>query len=218
MNDFPLPPLMNPIFRISPILLVAGLLSCERQAPDDASHAPGETPAGESITIEASPADLAARVTAKAFAALSGRLAAAIAEDGHPGAIDVCSIEASDILDGVARARGLEVRRVTDRPRNPANQADETDLEVMEMIRGMLAQGEDPVPHVTTEASVTTVRLPIRIAMPLCLTCHGDPATDIAPDTLAAIGSRYPLDRATGYREGDLRGLWRVTIPTPTQP
>ncbi len=49
---------------------------------------------------------------------------------------------------------------------------------------------------------------------PLCLQCHGTPNQDIAPETLAAIQKLYPGDKATGFKLGDLRGLWRVTFLT----
>ena len=47
---------------------------------------------------------------------------------------------------------------------------------------------------------------------PPCLQCHGTPNQDIAPETLAAIQKLYPDDKATGFKLGDLRGLWRVTF------
>lgn len=170
----------------------------------------GKPDVEESKATHEPPEQLAQQWTAEAFAALSGRLMEAINTDGHAAAIHVCAMEAGDLLDGVAEVHGASIRRVTDRPRNPANQADARDLEVMEMIRAMLADGESPEPVVDENV----VRLPIRVAMPLCLTCHGDPQSDIASETLVAIRERYPNDMATGYREGDLRGLWRVEIPT----
>jgi len=167
----------------------------------------------EDVGVEAD-VSLAQEWTGEAFAALSGRLLEAISTDGHVAAIGICSMEAKDLLDGVADAQGVLIRRVTDRPRNPANQADARDLEVMELMGIMLGQGSVPEPVVDGRV----VRLPIRIAMPLCLTCHGDPSAEIAVDTLAAIRERYPNDTATGYREGDLRGLWRVEMPERSSP
>jgi len=176
------------------------IASCERQATTKAEPEAGEP-------LEA----LAREWTAEAFAALSGRLLQVINEEGHPAAINVCAVEADALLGGVADARGVVIRRVTDRPRNPANQADARGLEVMEMIRAMSGRGETPVAIVDEQV----VWLPIRVPMPLCLSCHGEPDADIAPDTLAAIQVHYPMDRATGYGEGDLRGLWRVEFSNP---
>lgn len=231
-------------FCLTPIACLLALASCgnpeaeEAKAPPEAaidqlpgSRGEGKASGGVSMSGEANekakvrpsvgnpsavqtPQQLAQQWTAEAFAALSGRLMEAIKTDGHPAAIHVCAMEAGDLLDGVAEAHGASIRRVTDRPRNPANRADARDLEVMEMIRAMIADGDTPKPV----ADENVVRMPIRVAMPLCLTCHGDPQRDIAPETLAAIRKRYPDDMATGYREGDLRGLWRVEMPNPPSP
>jgi len=186
--------------------LFLALTSCSRPRPDAKTV---ETES-EIKTQAAKPAEILAQEwTAEAFATLSGRLMEVITADGLAAAINVCSQEAEDLLDGVANKHGVIIRRVTERPRNPDNQADMRDLEVMEHYRERIAQGVPLDPHVRE----TTVRLPLRIAMPLCLGCHGSQETDIAPDTLQAILALYPQDMATGYKEGELRGLWRVDFP-----
>jgi hypothetical protein len=42
--------------------------------------------------------------------------------------------------------------------------------------------------------------------------CHGD-ATRVSAATRAALQAAYPHDRATGYREGQIRGA--ITIKRP---
>ena len=42
----------------------------------------------------------------------------------------------------------------------------------------------------------------------LCLQCHG---TAIAPELAEKLSELYPEDKATGYREGDMRGAFVVT-------
>ena len=118
---------------------------------------------------------MAEKLTGEAFAALSGRLMAAISSEGHVAAIGICSMEAAGLLDGVAESHGVTIRRVTDHPRNPENRADAIDHAVMEMMRTM-------------------------------------------PETLAASRDRSPDAWATGYRQGDLRGLWRVEFLKTTKP
>ncbi|MCB1147042.1 MAG: hypothetical protein KDK38_09595, partial [Leptospiraceae bacterium] len=49
------------------------------------------------------------------------------------------------------------------------------------------------------------VHMPIKIASPLRLACHGTSA-EIQAETKAALAKAYPNDRATGYALGDLRG------------
>jgi hypothetical protein len=46
---------------------------------------------------------------------------------------------------------------------------------------------------------------------PLCLTCHG-PVENIPEKLRSALAAYYPDDRATGYNNGDFRGVVRVTI------
>jgi hypothetical protein len=67
----------------------------------------------------------------------------------------------------------------------------------------------------TPAGPVARVLKPIAIE-PLCLSCHGDPAS-MKDDVKAALKQRYPADKATGYQIGDLRGaLWaEVPIAAP---
>jgi hypothetical protein len=46
----------------------------------------------------------------------------------------------------------------------------------------------------------------------MCLQCHGNPASDIKPLTLAQIDKLYPNDLATGYSENQVRGIWSITF------
>ena len=42
----------------------------------------------------------------------------------------------------------------------------------------------------------------------VCLGCHG---TDLSPDVSRILADLYPVDRATGYSEGDIRGAFVTT-------
>jgi len=43
-----------------------------------------------------------------------------------------------------------------------------------------------------------------------CLNCHGEA---IKPEVAAALREHYPADRATGYREGQIRGAVSIKRP-----
>jgi hypothetical protein len=49
---------------------------------------------------------------------------------------------------------------------------------------------------------------PIYLQAP-CLVCHGEA---VAPETKKALAAKYPNDQATGYKEGDFRGLFWVEL------
>lgn len=181
-----------------PLLLLAG---CGEETTD--RHVPRE----EAVAT-------ARDAAAAAFQALSAELGRAIADGGTVAAIPICSDKAGGLLEGVAGEHGLAMLRVSDRPRNPAHAAAPADIKAMESFRAALAGGGPPEPAVERmDDGSTAVRLPIVLDRPLCLQCHGA-ETDIAPATREAIAARYPEDRATGYKLGDLRGIWRVTVPS----
>jgi hypothetical protein len=45
-----------------------------------------------------------------------------------------------------------------------------------------------------------------------CLTCHGEVGVDVTKKSDSIIESYYPKDLATGFKEGDLRGIWSITF------
>ena len=42
----------------------------------------------------------------------------------------------------------------------------------------------------------------------VCLVCHG---TELSPEVSQVLADLYPMDQATGYSEGDIRGAFVVT-------
>jgi hypothetical protein len=155
------------------------------------------------------------KIIAEAFAKLSGALGEAIAKGGPASALSVCSEKAPQIAKEVGTAHGVTLRRATHKPRNPKNAADEVEQVALKAFMAAVAKKEAPKPQVITTADGSRAFLaPIMLGNPLCLQCHGTPAQDIAPETLAAIQKLYPDDKATGFKLGDLRGVWRVNFPT----
>ncbi|MCC6781707.1 MAG: DUF3365 domain-containing protein [Planctomycetes bacterium] len=136
--------------------------------------------------------------------ALRSELENAIAAQGPIGAIAVCGERAQAIADGLARD-GMRVRRISDRPRNPANAADARELQMLESWRGTPAERRAGLGEARTRDGTSRLYLPISIPDALCLTCHG-PVEAMAPELREKLAARYPADRATGYALGDLRG------------
>lgn len=156
-------------------------------------------------------------ITAEAFALLSKNLAEAIAKDGVPGAIGFCSEKALPLTSSVGADSGATLRRVSHKARNPKNNADAAELEILTAYRETMNAGKPPEPQLRKQADGTeTYFAPIVLANPLCLKCHGAPGKDIDADTLAALRKLYPQDEATGFQLGELRGMWRVDFrPAP---
>jgi hypothetical protein len=162
--------------------------------------------------------EIARAAAQEAFQALSAELAKAMADGGPVSAIPVCSNKAGSIIQQVASKRKLEMIRLSDKPRNVAQQAQGTDLEAIEAFRNALKNGGVMKPQMESLADGSVVvRAPIVISAPLCLQCHGG-ESDIAPATRKAILGIYPADKATGYQLNDLRGIWRIKVPAGSTP
>ncbi len=188
---------------ITSILLLNG--ACDRVSSD-----PPE--AVESVAkSELERASVIGAAAAKTLTeSLGGQLKAAMADGGPVAAIGVCQQVALPLTAAAGNSvDGVTLRRVTLKPRNPANQPDATDAAVLEAMQAQ------PAPEVAIRRVGETIRYyqPLAIAE-VCLKCHGDPAT--FPKELAAIlAEKYPHDAATGYALGDLRGAIRVDIEAP---
>jgi hypothetical protein len=143
---------------------------------------------------------------------LSARLTAAMAEGGPEAAIAVCAADALRLTDSIASASpATAMKRTSLRTRSPHNAPDAAERAALEWFEARDSARERPTSLIERHGSDYRYYLPLRVAAP-CVNCHG-PRESLAAGTRAALEARYPADKATGYREGDLRGVIRVTVP-----
>lgn len=127
---------------------------------------------------------------------------------GPEYAVEYCSEKAIPLSDSISMLHNCRIQRISDKPRNPLNQPSATDMQVLNRMK-MPGQAKA---ELMSEAGSIVYYKPIKIGMPACLNCHGSNA-HINPKTKDAIKQKYPADKATGYKEGDFRGLWKITFP-----
>jgi len=132
----------------------------------------------------------------------------AMKSGGPVNAVSFCNVHAIPLTDSLAGKYNCVIQRVTDKYRNPVNILSESDLEIWEKI----SSSNTINPVLISENGQIVYYKPIKIAMPACLTCHGTAGKEIDIKTLEIIKEKYPDDLATGYKEGDLRGLWKITF------
>ena len=132
---------------------------------------------------------------------LMGALIGALKEGGAEHAISACKHEAPEIT-AAAGAEGVEIGRTSHKLRNPDNAPEPW---MKPFLEEYLANTEDSEPRATRlpDGRVGYVE-PIRMKG-LCLTCHGE---SIDEKVQTKLGELYPEDQATGFRMGDLRGLF----------
>ena len=156
-------------------------------------------------------------ITQEAFQLLSSNLKQALLRGGVSEALPYCSLQAGPLTRQVAKTNDVVLRRVSHEPRNPKNRADETEAALLKRFGKELADSKPPQPVVVRGDSGQAVYFaPIVLNNPLCLKCHGQPGTDIGAANLATIRELYPQDKATGFKLGELRGMWRVDFKPAT--
>ena len=152
------------------------------------------------------------QITDATQAILLRELTAAMQAGGPPNAVAYCNSRAQLIMDSVSEARGVDIRRATDRTRNLRDAfADEREQKAFDRLKAMMAEGGSPQPMVDDEGRTIEYYRPILIKEP-CLACHGTPGKTISDETMEVITEAYPNDLATGYKVGDLRGMWHLTF------
>jgi hypothetical protein len=154
-------------------------------------------------------------ITQEVQAQLVTQLQQAIAANGHSGALDFCKVNALPILTSFETKHAVTLRRVSSRPRNPldAPNADEVPLLDAYSYNAENDITSDPSIQKLQQGEVFLYTKPITISNAMCLSCHGDPKKDIAPETATKLKQLYPQDPATGYALGDLRGMWALRMP-----
>lgn len=142
---------------------------------------------------------------------LGSNLMKAIKEGGAINALEFCNIQAYPLTDSMATALKAHITRVTDKPRNQANTANENELTYIASAKEKLSAGEQVSPEIRVMDDKVIGYYPI-ITNQMCMQCHGSENDQISEETLARINELYPNDQATGYGVGELRGIWVVEM------
>jgi len=142
---------------------------------------------------------------------LGKNLIRAIGEEGTSGAIEFCNTQAAKLTDSVSIMKNAIIKRVSDKPRNPANMANLEESGYIRYYQKLIASGTKPKPIVKTEKGEVSFYYPITTNT-ICLQCHGTPKEQIVTGTLATIKRLYPDDKAIGYKENEVRGLWAINF------
>lgn len=140
---------------------------------------------------------------------LGKNLMKALSSRGPVHALEFCNVHAYPITDSMAAVHGVTIKRVSDKPRNPNNAASATEASHIAYFQSLINGGKEVQPIVEKADGQVTFYAPI-ITNAMCLKCHGTPDKTIEPATLAKIEELYPNDKAVGYGENEVRGIWQI--------
>jgi hypothetical protein len=127
-------------------------------------------------------------------------------------AIGVCNEKAPAIAAAAMASTGWDVARTSLKLRNPNNEADAWERDVLNQFEARKAAGENPddiaFGEVVEMNGVKQYRFMKAIGTAeVCLSCHGD---KLNPDVAAKLDGLYPEDQARGFSIGDIRGAFTL--------
>lgn len=149
------------------------------------------------------------RISQSAKAMIGQNLMMALNSKGTIGAVEFCNLKAQIITQDQSKENSVKIKRVSDRPRNKINQANSTELKLIENYKKDLKNGKELSSHLIEEKEVYKFYSPIKINQ-MCLQCHGQKYEEVLPETFKSIKAKYPEDKAMSYKDGDLRGIWSL--------
>jgi hypothetical protein len=177
------------------------------------------TPGVEAPKPEAKQVDEMRNVAKALSTQLGGKLKEAMGTQGPVEAVSVCKQIAPQIANDLSKQTGWQVGRVGTRARNAQTGVpDAWQTKALAQFGQRIKQGEKPdtmefAEVVTAPSGKHELRYAKAIALqPMCVTCHGS-AESIPDGVKARLQAEYPLDQATGYQVGDLRGAVVITRP-----
>ncbi len=138
---------------------------------------------------------------------LGKNLLDAINAYGTAGAVSFCNTQALALTDSMSTQLDVRIRRVTDKPRNPKNQATTYFLHEINAYKNQLSEGKKLEANSINIGGKNIYCIPI-VTNAMCLKCHG--SSEIDTQTRQKLIALYPFDKGTGYAKNELRGIWVI--------
>lgn len=162
---------------------------------------------------EPHPMDASAKQAVKALGSTLMKEVKSAMKDGGPlNAIATCNTKAMPLTNQISNEQGIEISRTALLTRNSDNAPDAWEQRVLQQFTERQSRGEPlkgmSYSEVVDQSGKQVYRMMQAIpTQKACLACHGD---NIAPEVTNKLDALYPLDKARGFAEGDLRGAFSL--------
>jgi cytochrome c553 len=141
---------------------------------------------------------------------LGKNLMGAIQSNGTLHALEFCNVQAMPLTDSMSTAYNATIKRVSDRNRNPNNKASNEEIAYILKFSDQIADGLEPEPITVSVGSKIHFYYPI-VTNTMCLKCHGK-TEQMESEVVSKITALYPDDKAVGYKENEVRGIWSISF------
>jgi len=155
-----------------------------------------------------------AQATAKK---LGGSLVEKMKDGGVKEAVPFCNTKAISLTDEMANKFDVTIKRTSHLLRNENNKPNDEEVVVINNYRDLIENGKKLKPVVELDNNGNPHFYAPIILQKKCLACHGEVGIDVTKKSDSIIESHYPKDLATGFKEGDLRGIWSITFKSAVE-
>lgn len=143
---------------------------------------------------------------------LRSELMDAMAKGDAASAIEVCSKKAPALAQEMS-GEGWSIRRLSMRQRNPNNYPVSTDAAFYQQLTADSSLKYLASWKFEFKRRTYNYYQPIYMQS-MCKSCHGK-TEEMDPKVVAQLAKVYPDDRAVGFEDGDLRGMFAVVAQWP---
>lgn len=151
-------------------------------------------------------------VAKSSFKELSRNLVEHMKQGGPLQAISFCNEQALPITDQLSEKYNVTIKRTSNKLRNTKNKPTEREKQIIDNYINLQKIEKNLMPIVEIDnTNKKHFYAPITIKAN-CLVCHGKIGEAVNAKTDSVINIFYPNDKATGYKEGDVRGIWSITF------
>lgn len=146
------------------------------------------------------------------FNELSSNLMTQMKAGGPVKAIPFCKEQALPILAELSKKYDATIKRSSDQLRSCKIEPTLRELDVIHLYKELASEKKELKPIVEIDENNKKHFYAPIIVQAKCLACHGKVNETMSVKTDSIIKSIYPFDIATGYSEGDVRGVWSITF------
>ena len=145
------------------------------------------------------------------FKELSSNLMQQMKLGGPEQAVPFCNLQAMPITIKMSKKFNVNIKRTSDKVRNSLNKPTKRELQIIEEYKTLLQSNTKLTAIVELNKNDTNKQFyaPI-IVNEKCLACHGKLEEQLSIKTDSLVKSLYPNDKAIGYNNVDLRGIWSI--------
>lgn len=131
-------------------------------------------------------------------------------EGGVLQAAAFCNAHAPEITRQFEKDYNVTIKRTSNKIRNSNNEPNERENIIIQNYLSQNKENYQPIIEKGKDGSVQFYA-PI-LLQDKCTVCHGEIGNTMSVSNDSIIKKLYPTDKATGFKTGDLRGIWSINF------